>query len=73
MYGCKNKPSWIDLIPKEIKCGRCYHVVWQRHPGMRFILKSVKGDHVELGTMYKKETFWTNKSDLRNTRHHSGK
>ncbi len=73
MYGCKNNPSWIDAIPKEIKCGRNYHVVWQRHSGMRFILKQVHGDKVELGTMHDKRTFIVPKSDLRNTKHHFGK
>lgn len=41
-----------------------YHTTWQNHPGMRFILKEIKGTKARLLTRRTNKDFWTNVDDL---------
>lgn len=48
----------------EIVIGCNYHVTWQSHKAMRFVLKEIDGDRARLITRGSGKNFWTNVSDL---------
>lgn len=48
----------------KLVIGCNYHVTWQSHKAMRFVLKEVKGDRARLITRTTKKSFWVNVADL---------
>lgn len=47
-----------------IVVGCNYHVTWQSHPAMRFVLSSVDGNRALLRTRRTGKSFWANVDDL---------
>lgn len=49
---------------KKIVIGCNYHLKWQSHKSMRFVLVEVSGDKAKMKTRTTNKEFWTNLSDL---------
>lgn len=49
---------------QQLIIGCNYHLTWQSHPAMRFVLVEVKGDKARLRTRASKKDFWTDVKDL---------
>jgi len=45
-------------------CGCNYHLKWQSHKAMRFVLKQIDGSRALLATRTTNKLFWVNTSDL---------
>ncbi|MCZ2129211.1 MAG: hypothetical protein LC109_02980 [Bacteroidia bacterium] len=60
----ENTTSAPQFSEKSIIIGCNYHVKWQKHSAMRFVLKEIKGDKARLITRNTGRDFWTNISDL---------
>lgn len=52
------------LAGNPIVVGCNYHVRWQSHKAMRFVLAEVKGDKAKLVTKTTKKEFWAEVSHL---------
>lgn len=51
-------------MEQQLVIGCNYHLSWQSHKAMRFVLVEIKGDKARLKTRTSKKDFWTNTKDL---------
>lgn len=49
---------------RKIIIGCNYHLKWQSHKSMRFVLVDINGDRAKMKTRITKKEFWTDVSDL---------